>query len=81
MARAHELDNENVFVTVTPLSITSCLYPARPALMSRLNPPPFVGGPLRPGILKLAELEIAALQTAARVILVSNSAMPVDQSD
>jgi hypothetical protein len=31
--------------------------------MSRLNLPPFVGGPLRPGILERAELEIAELQT------------------
>jgi hypothetical protein len=53
-------------VTVTPLSITSCLYPTRPALMSRLNQPPFVGGPLRPCILKQAELENAALQTGGQ---------------
>ncbi len=67
MARAHELENQNVFVTVTLLSITSRLYPARPALMSRLNPPIFrvVGGPLRPCILKQAEFEIAALQTGS----------------
>ncbi len=52
--------------------------------MSRLNPPLFVGCPLQPGILKRAELEKLRLQRfrrAARVILVSNSAMPVDQSD
>jgi hypothetical protein len=66
MARAHEPENENVFVTDTLLSITSRVYPARPALMSRLNPPTFVGGPLRPGILKRAELEIAALQTVGQ---------------
>jgi hypothetical protein len=45
--------------------------------MSRLKPPPFVGGPLRPGILKRAEFEIAVLQTGP--VLVSNSAMLVDR--
>jgi hypothetical protein len=41
--------------------------------MSRLNPPPFVGGPLLPCILKWAELEIAASDGRP----VSNLAMSV----
>ncbi len=65
-----------MFVTDTPLSITSRLYPALPALMTRLNPPPFVGGPLRPGIIKRG---LQRFRRAARVIFVSNSAMPVDK--
>ncbi len=48
--------------------------------MSRLNPPPFIGGPLRPGISKWEELEIAALQTGGPSDFVSNSAKPVDKS-
>jgi hypothetical protein len=63
MVSAHESENKNVFVTDTPLFITSRPYPACPALMSRLNQPPFSWQPLRPGILKRAELDLAALQT------------------
>ena len=33
--------------------------------MSRLNPPPFSRRPLRPGILKRARIEIAAVQTGS----------------
>jgi hypothetical protein len=80
MVRAHEPENQNVFVTDTPLSITSRPYPARPALMRRLNQPPFVGSPLQPGILKRGELEIAALQTGGpSAIWQCPSAMVVEQ--
>ncbi len=53
---------------------------ARPALMSRLNPPPFSLRPRRPGILKQAQGEIAALQTGRRLVITSKLAMPVEKS-
>ncbi len=53
---------------------------ARPALMSQLNPPPFSLRPRRPGILKRARSEIAALPTGRRLVISSESAMPVEKS-
>ena len=75
---AHELENLNACVTGCPLSITSHLFPARPALMSRLNPPPFSRRPLRPGLLKRAVLEIAALETGRPSVPRQQFGMPVD---
>jgi hypothetical protein len=48
--------------------------------MSRLNPPPFSLRPRRPGILKRARSEIAALQTGRRLVITSKLAMPVEKS-
>jgi hypothetical protein len=67
---AHELENQDTIVTDTPISITSC---PRPALMSRLSPPPFSRRPLRPGILKYAVVysRLQLFRRAARPDVVS----------
>jgi hypothetical protein len=46
--------------------------------MSRLNPPPFSRRPLRPGKLKRAVLEIAALETGRPSVPRQQFGMPVD---
>jgi hypothetical protein len=48
--------------------------------MSRLNQPPFSLRASRPGILKRARSEIAALQMGSQLVISSKLAMPVEKS-